>query len=134
MNTLTIGQLAQRAGVHVESVRYYERRGLLPAPLRRESGYRQYAEADVGRLRFIKQAQALGFSLAEVGSLLLLRVDSKTTCADVKREAEAKITDIDRRIADLKRMKRALVRVTTACAGRGPASECSILSALERTS
>lgn len=130
MKCLTIGQLAKRAAVRVETVRYYERRGLIPEPPRRESGYRQYSEDAVARILFIKRAQDLGFSLNEISELLSLRVDTDTTCRDVKERAEAKISDIEEKIADLKRMKQALVKVTNACSGRGPTSDCPILDAM----
>lgn len=130
MKGLTIGQLAKEAGVKIETVRYYERRGLVPEPPRRESGYRQYPEGAIARIQFIKRAQELGFSLKEILELLSLRVDRQTTCGNVKQRAEAKISDIERKMADLKRMEQALVKVTNACSGRGPTSECPILDAM----
>lgn len=130
MKGLTIGQVAKKAGVKIETVRYYERRGLIPEPPRRESGYRQYPEDAIARIQFIKRAQELGFSLKEISDLLSLRVDRQTTCRDVKQRAEAKIDDIERKMADLKRMRQALVKVTNACSGRGPTSECPILDAM----
>jgi MerR family transcriptional regulator, copper efflux regulator len=132
MKPLTIGQVARQAGVGVETVRFYERQGLLEEPSRRESGYRQYPEDVVARLRFIKRAKELGFSLKEIKELLALRVDPATTCAEVKRQAEAKIADIEARIASLLRMKKALVRLTAVCRGQGPTSECPILDALDK--
>lgn len=131
MKPLTIGQLAGRAGVGVETVRFYEREGLLDEPPRRESGYRQYEEVVVDRLRFILRAKELGFTLKEIKELLSLRLDPSTTCADVKRRAEAKITDIEEKIRTLRRMKRALVKLTRACSGQGPTSECPILESLD---
>jgi MerR family mercuric resistance operon transcriptional regulator len=132
MKPLTIGQVARSAGVGVETVRFYERRGLIEEPARRESGYRQYPEDVVARLRFVKRAKELGFSLKEIKELLDLRVDPTTTCAEVKRQAEAKIGDIEERIRTLKRMKKALVKLTAVCSGRGPTTECPILDALDR--
>ncbi len=131
MTTLTISQLARQAGVGVETVRFYERKGLLEPPPRRESGYRQYSEAVVKRLLFIKRAKELGFSLKEIADLLALRVDPTTTCDEVKRRAEAKIADIDAKLHDLHRMKAALERITAACSGQGPVSQCPILDAME---
>jgi len=131
MENLTIGQLARRAQVNVETVRYYERRGLIPEPPRRESGYRQYPKDAVARILFIRQAQELGFSLKEILELLTLRVDPETTCADVKRRAEDKIADIEEKLADLKQMRKALERLATSCKGVGPTSECPILEAME---
>src|ERR687885_2847805 len=95
MAALTIGQIARRAGVGVETVRFYERQGLLEEPARKESGYRQYAEEVVARLRFIRRAKRLGFSLKEITDLLALRLDPEATAADVKRRAEAKVADIE---------------------------------------
>lgn len=129
MKNIKIGQLAKEANVKVETVRYYERRGLLPDPPRRESGYRIYSENDVTRIQFIKHAQKLGFTLNEVSDLLSLRVDPDTTCADVKKRAEIKINDIDGKIRALQQMKIALTRLVTLCKG-GTSNECSILKAL----
>lgn len=130
MQTLTVGQLAKQAQVNVETIRYYERRGILPEPPRRQSGYRQYPFEAVERIRFIRRAQELGFSLKEIGDLLALRVHPETTSADIKRRAEAKVADIDARIRDLERMKAALMKLAAACRGRGPTSECPILEAI----
>lgn len=131
METVTIGQLARKARVHVETVRYYERRGLLPEPLRRWSGYRQYSQDDVMRLQFIKRAQKLGFSLKEIAELLSLRVDPETSCDDVKKRTEAKLADIEAKIHALERMRKALKKLVASCGGRGPTSACPILEALE---
>jgi MerR family mercuric resistance operon transcriptional regulator len=131
MKSLTIGQLAKRAQVNVETVRYYERRGLMPNPPRRESGYRQYTEADVSRIRFIRRTKELGFSLKEILELLSLRIDPDTTCGDIKKRAEAKIVDIEDKIRTLHGMKRALAKLVGSCRGRGPTSECPILEVLD---
>ena len=131
MKSLTIGQLAREAQVNVETVRYYERRGLMPEPPRRESGYRQYSDADVTRIKFIKRAQTLGFTLKEISELLSLRIDPKTTCGDVKRRAEVKIADMEEKIKALQRMKKALTKLASTCRGRGPTSECPILEILD---
>jgi len=130
MKLMTIGQVAQRSGVGIETVRFYERQGLLDEPSRRESGYRQYQDDAVARLRFIRRAKELGFSLKEIKELLALRVDPETTCAEVRRRAEAKLTDVEERIQSLQRIKGALKKLTTACSGRGPITECPILEAL----
>ena len=130
MEYLTIGQLARNAQVKVETVRYYERRGLIPEPPRKESGYRQYFQDDVIRIQFIKHSQRLGFTLKEIQDLLTLRVNPDTTCADVKRRAEVKIVDIEEKIQALQRMKRALMKLSSTCKGRGPIGECPILDAL----
>lgn len=131
MKTLTIGQLAKQAQVNVETVRYYERRGLIPEPHRRESGYREYSQEAVARLQFIKRAKELGFSLKEIFDLLSLRVGPDATCGDVKRRAERKLADIEEKLQALQRMKKALTKVAAACRGRGPTSECPILEVLE---
>ena len=127
----TTGEVASRGGVNLETIRYYERRGLLPKPPRTPAGYRTFDAAALRRLRFIKQAQALGFSLKEIKELLALRVDPRTSCADVRRRAEAKIADVETKLRVLRTMKRALVQLTAACAGRGPVSACPILETLE---
>ena len=128
---LSIGQLARAAGVGVETVRFYEREGLLEAPSRKESGYREFTEDEVARLRFIRRAKELGFSLKEIKELLAMRVDGRTTCAEVKEHAERKIADIEAKIQSLRHMKAALAKITKQCSGRGPTSECPILEALE---
>jgi MerR family mercuric resistance operon transcriptional regulator len=132
MSTLTIGQVAKEAGVGVETLRYYEREGLVKEPPRRVSGYRQYPEDVVKRIHFIKRAQELGFSLKEIAELLALRVDPQTPSLEVKRRAEAKLADIERKVEELLRMKRALEQITQLCTGQGPISECPILDVLER--
>jgi MerR family mercuric resistance operon transcriptional regulator len=130
MGNLTIGQLARKAQVNVETIRYYERRGLMPEPPRRESGYRQYSEPDVTRIKFIRRAQTLGFTLKEISELLSLRVDPDTTCGDVRKRAEVKIADMEEKIKALQRMKKALTKLASTCRGRGPTSECPILEML----
>jgi MerR family mercuric resistance operon transcriptional regulator len=132
MKPLTIGQVARRAEIGVETVRFYERQGLLQEPARRESGYRQYPEDVVARLRFIKRAKELGFSLKEIRELLALRVDPSTTCADVKRRAEEKVIDVEAKIGSLQKIKKAIKKLTAVCSGRGPTSECPILDALDK--
>lgn len=130
MDHLTIGQLAKRAEVNIQTVRYYERRGLIPEPPRRESGYRQYPQSAVVRIQFIKHAKELGFSLKEVAELLSLRVAPDTSCGDVKRRAVAKIAEVEEKIRTLQRMKNALRELASACKGQGPTSECPILEKL----
>ncbi|HSE01026.1 MAG TPA: heavy metal-responsive transcriptional regulator [Burkholderiales bacterium] len=128
---LTIGRVARSAGLAIDTVRYYEREGLLEKPARTASGYRHYTTDAVARLSFIRQAKELGFSLSEIKELLALRVTPGKSCVDVRARAEAKIADVDQRISQLNRMKRALVELAAACSGRGPTSECPILDALE---
>lgn len=129
---LTIGQAAKHAGVGVETIRFYERQGLIGRPERRPSGYRQYQSEVVRRIRFIQRAKELGFSLREVAELLSLRVAGGRTCADVRSLALSKAADIDAKIATLERMRVALFRLTEACVGEGgPIGECPILDALD---
>ena len=109
MDSLTIGQLARRAAVGVETIRFYERQGLLSEPPRRSSGYRDDPPETVARIVFIRRAKDLGFTLREIGELLDLRVRPRRNCAQVKRSADAKISDIDRKLASLRRMRRALI-------------------------
>jgi len=128
---LRIGEVARHAGVNVQTLRYYERRGLLREPVRRPSGYREYAPDDVRVIRFIKRAQGLGFSLKEVQELLRLREGKRAKCAEVKAAASAKIADIEAKVRSLRAMKRALEVLVASCAG-GDALECPILDALDR--
>ena len=130
MESLRIGQLAQRAGVGVETIRFYEREGLISEPPRRPSGYRDYPLETVARIVFIRRAKDLGFTLKEINELLDLRVRPRRNCAQVQRSAEAKIADIDGRIASLRRMRRALKNLTKACEERTPTTECPILASL----
>lgn len=131
MKALTIGQIARDAGVSVETVRFYERQGLLTPPERTPSGYRQYEEDAVWRLRFIRRAKEVGFTLKEVKELLSLRLDAATTCEDVRSRAEAKIAHIDDKIHTLHRMRERLVKLTEACARRSTTGRCPILEALD---
>ena len=131
MSGLRIGQLAQRAGVGVETIRFYERSGLVDVPARPPSGYRQYPEAAVSRIRFIRRTAELGFSLAEVRELLELRVDATASGGDVRRRAEAKMREIDAKIADLGKVREALAALIGRCDGEGPIGECPILEALD---
>lgn len=131
MKSLTIGRLAKQAGVNLETVRFYERRGLLPRPPRSASGYRLFPAETARRLKFIRRAQELGFSLAEIAELLSLRVSRRTTSAQIRASAESKIADIDAKIRSLESMKKTLRRLTTACDGCAPLAECPILESLD---
>ncbi len=131
MGSLTIGVLAKRADVGIETVRFYERRGLVRRPARPGTGYRSYPEDAVGRIRFIRNAQALGFSLQEIKELLALRVTAGTSCAAVRSRAAAKVADVNRRLADLERIRVALEELVAACPGRGALASCTILEALD---
>jgi Hg(II)-responsive transcriptional regulator len=132
MSTLSIGQVARQAGVGVETVRFYEREGLLEEPPRRASGYRQYSEQVVKRIHFIKRAQQLGFSLKEIAELLQLRVDAHTSCDVVKQRTEAKIAEVEQKMVELQRMRRALLQVHAQCVGQGPTGPCPMLEALDQ--
>ena len=131
MGILTRGQVAQQANVHAETLRYYERRGLVSVPLRSVSNYRLYPKDTVRHVRFIKRAQDLGFSLGEIKELLSLRTSPKARSADVRAQAAAKITAIEEKIRALKAMKKTLSKLVTECSGRGPVAECPILGALD---
>jgi MerR family transcriptional regulator, copper efflux regulator len=127
----TIGLVARRAGVGVETVRFYERQGLIEEPPRRLSGYREYGDEVVSRLGFIRRAKELGFTLKEIKELLALRHDPSTPAADVKRRAEAKIADIEGKIRALQKMKKALRKLHSACCGNATTAECPLLHALD---
>ncbi len=132
MPAFTIGEVAKAAGVGVETVRFYERKGLIPDPPRRPSGYRAYPKAVVDRIVFIRHAKELGFSLKEIGDLLSLRVARNANCARVKRRTEDKIRDIESKIRRLQRWRRTLRKLAEACDERRPTSECPILGAIEQ--
>lgn len=128
---MRISELAERAGVNVQTVRYYERRGLLDDPRGRGTGYRAYGDATLDRLRFIRRAQELGFTLAEIEELLALRLERGSTAADVKARAAAKIAEIDEKLRDLERIREALTHLAGQCrGGRGPVGDCPLLEAL----
>lgn len=128
---MTIGQLAARTGVGVETLRFYEREGLLQRPPRRASGYRDYPADAVRRVRFIRHARALGFPLGDIAELLALRADPNRSCARVRARAEARLAEIEEKLRALRRMKRALEALIRDCEGRGSASVCPILDALD---
>jgi Zn(II)-responsive transcriptional regulator len=128
--TMTVGTAAKRAGVKIDTIRYYERRALLPKSPRTEAGYRTFTEETVQRVRFIKHTQALGFTLNEIKQLLALRLPPGKTCADVRSRTEAKIADLERKIRSLQDMKRALQQLVSACKSDGPVSKCSFLENL----
>src|SRR5215472_86950 len=131
IESLTIGRLARAVGVNLETVRYYERRGLLLKPPRSRSGYRLFPAEAKRRLRFIRRAQELGFSLGEIRELLSLRVAPTAKSADVRRRAQTKITDIEAKIRSLQSMKKALRELTKTCSGCGSVRECPILESLD---
>ncbi len=128
---LTRGELAQRAGVHLETIRFYESKALLPAPTRSPSGYRQYDPTQVKRLKFIQRAQELGFTLKEIKEVFSLKASPKRSSERVKRLTEEKLTSIAAKIRDLQRMHRVLTQVSSACNGKGETGNCPILRALD---
>ena len=131
MTTFTRGKLAKAANVYVETLRYYEKRGLIPEPPRGESGYRLYPIDSVERVSFIKGAQELGFTLEEIKDLLELRIDPHSDKGDVKRSALDKIKEIDGKIAALTKMRNALTSLAEQCTGQGELGDCPILEAME---
>jgi MerR family transcriptional regulator, copper efflux regulator len=130
MQRLTISKVAKQAGINLETIRYYEKEGVLKAPPRTAAGYRIFTEDAVDRLRFIKRAQDLGFSLKEIKELLALQVQPGASCRDVRARAAAKIADVDEKIRNLKVIRKALAEITSQCSGGGPLNGCSILQAL----
>lgn len=129
--TLTIGQVAERAGVNRQTLRYYERRGIVKPVARSGGGYRLYAHDATRIVRFIKRAQELGFTLDEVEQLLSFRESSKRTCSQVRAKAQQKLTDIDDKIARLESIRDTLTQLVAECAPSGRAPECAILDALD---
>jgi DNA-binding transcriptional MerR regulator len=128
---LTISAVARRARVPLDTVRYYERRGLLPSPPRSAGGYRQYPADTVRRVTFIKRAQALGFRLDEIAGLLALKITAERGCAAVEHQAEAAMSRIDAKLAELNQMRDALGRLVAACRSNHPRDECPMLTALD---
>lgn len=129
--SVSIGQLAKNTDMGVETIRFYERRGLMPEPPRAPSGYRRYPLDAADRLHFIRRAKRLGFTLDEIGTLLSLQDGGERT--QVKALAQAKLAQIEARIDDLKRMRKTLADLETQCSGRGPVAGCPIIEALNDT-
>lgn len=127
---MQIGQLAQHAGVAIDTVRYYERQGLLPQPQRRASGYRQYGDQDVSRLKFIRRAKELGFTLQEIHDLLALSDDRHADRAEVRTLAQHRLLDIERKLRELAAMRDTLARLVDHCSGHGPLQGCPIIDTL----
>ena len=132
MPAMKIGQVAKRAGVSVETIRFYEREGLLEQPARRPSGYREYSEEVIRKIRFIKRAKTLGFTLKGIAGLLALKHDPGRKACEVKRTAEDLASEITERISTLERMRETLEELARACSGEGGTNECSILDALDK--
>ena len=130
MGSLRTGEVARRAGVNVETLRFYERRGILPEPPRRESGYREYPAETVDLIRFVKRAQELGFSLEEIRELLDLRDGPRQRSKKVPRLVKSKIAEIERKIRDLQSMREALSSLLCACEKNGTRASCPIIESL----
>lgn len=130
MEGLRVGQVASQAGVNLQTVHYYERRGLLPRPPRTLSNYRVYPADAVKRVRFVKRTQELGFTLKEIKELLSLRAAPRSRCADVRKRAEVKVRDIDAKVRALQAMRKGLSKLVRECSGEGPITECPILETL----
>lgn len=129
LENLTIGVFARAAGVNVETIRFYQRKGLLPEPARPYGGIRRYGEADVARVRFVKSAQRLGFSLDEIAELL--RLEDGTHCEEASRMAEHKLKDVREKLADLARMEAALAEIVQACHSRKGNFSCPLVASLQ---
>lgn len=127
---LRIGRLARAGGVSVETIRYYERRGLLPGARRESSGYRIFADDAAARLRFIRRAQELGFSLDEIASLLALSPRSRVACREVQAHVRQRLAEIDRRLERLRGVQQGLLELLDACERRGGARDCPLLASL----
>ncbi len=130
MASLRNGEVAKRTGIGIETIRFYERQGLLVEPERQSSGYRQFDEAAIARLTFIIRAKGLGFTLSEIKDLLSLWFDPVKTCCDVRRRAEQKINDIEGRVQSLQAMKRSLKKLIDQCQKRGTLDDCPLLYGL----
>jgi MerR family mercuric resistance operon transcriptional regulator len=132
MKEFRSGKLATTAGVNIETLRFYEKKGVMPKPDRTPAGYRIYDINDLKRLKFIKKSQILGFTLSEIKDLLYLRVDSERSCSEVRKIASEKISSIDIKIDELQKIRDALSKLVELCKGEGPESDCPILDELEK--
>ena len=131
MNFLKIGEVAKQSEVGIETIRYYEREGLLSEPQRRPSGYRQYDQSVVARLQFIRRTKELGFKLGEIKELLALWFDAETRCEHIRQRAEQKVLDIDDKIRSLQKMKRSLKKVIGECETRDSLGDCPLLEGID---
>lgn len=131
VTTYKIGEVARRTDVNKETVRYYEKRELIPTPDRRRSGYRIFTQRHIDQIKFIKRAQQLGFTLSEIKELLELRLDEETSCSEIKKEARQKYQDVTQKIKDLRQIQETLVDLIDSCSEGRPIDDCPILNALE---
>lgn len=131
MTSLTRSELAKKTGVNIETLRYYETRKLIDPPPRSEAGYRLYPQEEIARIRFIKNAQRLGFTLNEIKDLLKLRIETNSNCDSVLKRAEYKRAEITIKIKDLQSMKRALDQLIHKCEKSIPTEDCPILKNFE---
>jgi Hg(II)-responsive transcriptional regulator len=131
MSVLSIGQVAKQTGVTVETVRFYEKRGLIEQARRTASGYRQYSPGTVKRVRFIQHAKDAGFTLNDIAELLALRQAPGETCAPIRERAREKIEAVDSRLRDLQRIRDALSKLVGKCDANDPMGDCPIMESLE---
>lgn len=134
MELLSIGKLAKAAGVGIDTIRFYEKSGLLPSPPRRASGYRQYRSSDLRRLIFIRRAKEVGFSLEEVAELLALKTSNGRGIAKVREVAQLKLAVVERKLEELERMRGVLKGLVESCPGKGSVDHCPILNSFDAVS
>lgn len=131
MSPLTIGQLAKKVHVNIQTIRYYERFGLIAKNIEEESGYRQYSNSDIERMQFIRKAKDLGFTLKEISELLSLKIEKTTKCKEIRKITDERIESIELKISELQKMKNALSKVAKMCdKPEAPICDCPILKAL----
>ena len=130
---MKIGELSALSGLSIDTIRFYEKQGLIPPPRRTDTNYRMYDADTPRRLIFIRKARDLGFTLQEIGQLLALSEDGHAGAGDVKERAQAKLRDLDRKISEMKAMRLSLEKLVSTCSGDGPSYECPILAALTET-
>ncbi len=131
VTTFKTGEVANRAGVNKETIRYYEKRGLIPEADRRRSGYRIFTRRHIDQIKFIKRSQELGFTLSEIDELLSLRLDENSSCEKVRNKAQSKLEDVSQKINDLDHIRMVLSELIEDCQAGGTTGECVILNALE---
>jgi len=130
---MTIGKLAKSAGVGVETIRFYERKGLIKKPSKQDRGFRYYSKDEITRVRFVKRAQELGFTLREIKELLDIQSKKKMTGAQVQKKAQEKIVEIQQKIFDLRQMEQSLIKLSSVCgAGDQAIRECKIFDCFEK--